>query len=116
MRDMKQQKNNTILNPWWMSVALLITTTATAPTYGNVVNMTETVAERDYLMDGKAHYLPGKLCIIDAIAGLGHAEGFCVGNIIKYVTRYRHKGGVEDLKKAKWYIDYMIENCENKEH
>jgi len=68
MRDMKQQKNNTILNPWWMSVALLITTTATAATYVNVVNMTETVAERDYLMDGKAHYLPGKVCIIDADA------------------------------------------------
>ena len=61
------------------------------------------------------HYNAAKMEVIDAIAGLGHAEGFCVGNIIKYVTRYRHKGGVEDLKKAKWYIDYMIENCENKE-
>ena len=46
--------------------------------------------------------------VIDAIEGLGYAKGFCVGSIIKYVTRYEHKNGVEDLKKAKWYIDYLI--------
>ena len=69
MRELKQQqKNNTILNPWWMSVALLITATATAATYVNVENMTETVAAHGYLMEGKAHYLPGKVCIIDADA------------------------------------------------
>ena len=33
---------------------------------------------------------------------------FCEGNIIKYVTRYREKNGVEDLKKAKWYLDRLI--------
>lgn len=30
------------------------------------------------------------------------------GNIIKYVSRYKRKNGVEDLKKAKWYLDYLI--------
>ena len=50
--------------------------------------------------------------VIDAIDG-SSAEGFCVGSIIKYVTRYKHKNGVEDLKKAKWYIDYLISSYEN---
>lgn len=40
---------------------------------------------------------------------------FLEGNIIKYVTRYKHKNGVEDLKKAKQYIERLIER-EEKEH
>jgi hypothetical protein len=34
--------------------------------------------------------------------------GFCVGNAIKYLWRHEQKGGVEDLKKARWYIDREI--------
>ena len=36
--------------------------------------------------------------------------GFCVGNIIKYVCRYKDKNGIEDLKKARHYIDDKINN------
>jgi hypothetical protein len=35
--------------------------------------------------------------------------GFFEGNIIKYVTRWKKKGGVEDLKKARHYLDKLIE-------
>ena len=35
--------------------------------------------------------------------------GFAEGNIVKYVTRYKDKNGVEDLKKARWYINKLIE-------
>lgn len=35
--------------------------------------------------------------------------GFIVGNIIKYICRYKDKNGIEDLKKAKHYIDILIE-------
>ena len=35
---------------------------------------------------------------------------FIEGNIIKYVCRWRDKGGVEDLKKAKHYLDILISN------
>lgn len=34
--------------------------------------------------------------------------GFCEGNIIKYVSRWEDKGGIEDLKKAKHYINILI--------
>lgn len=34
---------------------------------------------------------------------------YCQGSVVKYVTRYKEKGGVEDLKKAKHFIDLLIE-------
>jgi hypothetical protein len=34
---------------------------------------------------------------------------FFEGNVIKYVTRWRHKGGVQDLRKARHYLDMLIE-------
>jgi len=34
---------------------------------------------------------------------------FCEGNIIKYVCRHRAKGGLEDLKKARHYLEVLIE-------
>ena len=36
------------------------------------------------------------------------------GNVIKYITRWRDKGGIEDLRKAKNYIDYLIKYEEEK--
>lgn len=41
-----------------------------------------------------------------------HAFDFVEGNVIKYVTRYQHKNGVEDLKKALWYLDRLIKRQE----
>jgi len=40
-----------------------------------------------------------------------HANGigFFEGNVIKYVTRWKDKGGIDDLKKARHYIDMLIE-------
>lgn len=35
--------------------------------------------------------------------------GFCEGSAIKYLTRWRAKGGIEDLRKAKHFIDLLIE-------
>ncbi len=35
--------------------------------------------------------------------------GFCIGNVIKYVSRYDHKNGVEDLEKAAVYLKWAIE-------
>lgn len=36
--------------------------------------------------------------------------GFCEGNILKYLSRWRDKGGVEDLRKARHYLDLLIEH------
>jgi len=37
---------------------------------------------------------------------------FVEGNIIKYVSRYRYKKGLEDLRKAQWYLSYLIRKLE----
>lgn len=42
------------------------------------------------------------------------AEGFYIGNIIKYTSRYKQKNKLEDLKKARKYLDKLIE-LESKE-
>lgn len=41
--------------------------------------------------------------------------GFCEGNVIKYISRYKEKGGLDDLYKAKTYIEYLIKELEAKE-
>jgi hypothetical protein len=38
--------------------------------------------------------------------------GYPESNIIKYVTRHPYKGGLEDLKKARWYLNKLIEEIE----
>ena len=40
---------------------------------------------------------------------LANELGFCEGNVIKYLCRYRRKNGLEDLKKARQYLDFLIE-------
>lgn len=41
--------------------------------------------------------------------------GFNVGNVVKYVWRYKHKNGLEDLKKALWYLNDEILSLEAQE-
>lgn len=38
---------------------------------------------------------------------------WCVSNVIKYVSRYKRKNGLEDLKKAQWYLNKQIEILES---
>lgn len=64
------------------------------------------------------HYTQGKVESIDAIeSALGEEgfKGFLAGNVMKYIHRYRHKNGVEDLKKAKWYLERLISTLETNE-
>ena len=61
-----------------------------------------------------AHYNQGGIECIDAIkaaTGSGFIK-YCTGNVIKYLWRYDLKGGVEDLKKAAWYLDRAIKEME----
>lgn len=57
------------------------------------------------------HYVQGQIQAWDFI--LDQDFGFLAGNIIKYLCRYRHKGtAVSDLKKARHYLDKLIESVE----
>lgn len=57
-------------------------------------------------VNSPAHYTQGEMEVITAIEGLG--LDYHQGNVLKYVARYRYKNGLEDLRKAKWYIDRLI--------
>lgn len=63
------------------------------------------------------HYTAGKIECIDAIeaavTNLNGFEGVCVGNAIKYLFRWKLKGGIESLQKARWYIDRLIYSLES---
>mgnify|MGYP003627624809 FL=1 len=63
------------------------------------------------LINHPEHYTKG-IETIEYIQSWG--MGYVVGNIIKYVTRFPYKGTpLKDLEKAKWYIEYLIEEEKN---
>lgn len=62
------------------------------------------------------HYTEGGIECIEAIEAQLTAEeyrGYLKGNCVKYLWRERHKGGVESLKKAQWYMDHLIQYLED---
>lgn len=56
------------------------------------------------------HYNKAGIECIDAIAAATEDgfEYYLQGNIMKYLWRYRYKNGIEDLEKARWYLDKLI--------
>jgi hypothetical protein len=56
---------------------------------------------------GGDHYANKKIQPIEYI--MANDLNFCEGNVVKYITRWREKGGVESLRKIKHYVDFLIE-------
>jgi hypothetical protein len=60
-----------------------------------------------------SHYTAGGIECIDALeaatVNLAGIDAVCTANAIKYLWRWKQKNGVEDLKKAQWYINKLIE-------
>lgn len=67
------------------------------------------------MIDHPPHYTQGKVECIEAILSATGDGGqhFLQGNIIKYIWRYKHRHGIQDLKKAQWYLNALIECVEN---
>ena len=42
-------------------------------------------------------------------------EAVCTSNVLKYICRWKKKNGLEDLKKAEWYLKRLIEHIESSE-
>jgi hypothetical protein len=73
-----------------------------------------------------SHYTQGKIEVIEYLEDQGWAEGFCLGNAVKYISRAGHKQDfvgqdqmnktIEDLSKARWYLDRYIKYLENKKN
>ena len=64
-------------------------------------------------VNSPSHYTNGDIEVIDYIRDKLSPEqftGFCLGNVLKYVSRSRFKNGTEDLQKAEVYLKWAIEN------
>lgn len=62
------------------------------------------------------HYTDGGIECIEAIEAqltIEEYRGYLKGNCVKYLWRERHKGGVESLKKAQWYLERLIQISED---
>ena len=64
-----------------------------------------------------SHYTQGKVECLDALEsatiGKSGIEAVCVANVIKYLWRYEEKNGVEDVKKAQFYLNRLLAALEN---
>jgi hypothetical protein len=62
------------------------------------------------------HYRNGEVECIDAIKAATinkpGIQAVCVGNTIKYLWRYESKNRLEDVKKAQWYVNKLVEELE----
>lgn len=68
--------------------------------------------ERD-MVNHPPHYISDKgietIDVIQAFTeGLDGIEAVCTGNVIKYICRWHKKNGIEDLEKAKWYLNRLM--------
>jgi hypothetical protein len=61
---------------------------------------------------GGSHYKKYKIQPVEFI--VKNNIGFCEGNVIKYLLRFKEKGGVQDLEKAKHYIELLIDSTKSR--
>jgi hypothetical protein len=62
-----------------------------------------------------SHYTVGNVECIDvliATQGVEAVKGKCICDAMKYLYRHRNKNGLEDIKKAIWYLNKYVELCE----
>ena len=81
-----------------------------------IITMTMTEEEWDTVNQPK-HYGQGDIeCInyIEDFLSDDEYTGYLRGNIAKYLHRWRYKNGVEDLRKARWYLEALIQQQERK--
>ena len=81
---------------------------------------TTTGTEHDAVHSPSHYQIPGtSMEVIDVIEGIltpDQFEGYCYGNIIKYILRAPNKNGVEDLKKAAVYLEWLTLSLEDKQY
>lgn len=78
---------------------------------GSDKNISLTIETAD-VVNHPSHYETGKFECIDVMIETQGKEAvmdFCLCNAFKYLYRHKRKNGIEDIKKAKWYINKYIE-------
>ena len=80
-------------------------------------DLNECIGQDFDVINHPSHYTKGSIECIDAIdsatTGKSGIEAVCVANVIKYLFRYEEKNGLEDVKKAQWYLNKLISELES---
>lgn len=81
--------------------------------YEPAIDLPEPEVKPKDMVNHPSHYTGGKVECIDAlesaVTGLNGIEAVCTANAIKYLWRWKAKGGKQDLQKAVWYINKLME-------
>jgi len=85
------------------------------------VNYFELIEDKDKedMVNKPPHYTQGAIECIDVIEEItkpcSKFEAYIIGTVLKYLWRFKFKNGLEDLKKARWYLDKLIGKMEVEE-
>lgn len=74
---------------------------------------TQEIQKKD-MVNHPSHYTTGSIEVIDYIRDKLEPRDFtsyCIGNVLKYVSRWREKDGIQDLDKASVYLGWAIESA-----
>lgn len=102
---------SSMVAPLTGSICVKTATTSHGKTVFSDLLASDAFTEKDNV-NHPSHYTSGDIECIDAIKEatkhLSGFEGFLTGNCIKYLWRWRHKNGLEDLNKTIWYCNKLI--------
>lgn len=86
--------------------------------YQEMIPMSTPTPKPD-MVNHPPHYNSGKIEVITIMEDQLSPEeyrGYIKGQVLKYITREHHKNGLEDLKKAQWYLNRLIKYMEEKQN
>ena len=81
----------------------------------HIADIVYEIDSKNDIVNHPGHYETGKFECIEVMQealGVDAVKDFCICNAFKYIYRHKRKNGLEDIKKAKWYIDKFIELSE----
>lgn len=81
----------------------------------------DAVTSKPDMVNHPPHYISKNgietIDVIEAFtADLKGIEAVCTANVIKYICRWNHKNGLQDLEKAQWYLNHLIDYISKEEN
>lgn len=81
--------------------------------------MSDLYESTDKMVSHPSHYMHGGIETIDIIEAwtdsLNGIEAVDTANVIKYISRWKDKNGIQDLEKAQWYLSHLIKHLKDEE-
>ena len=84
----------------------------------HIADIVYEIDSKNDIVNHPGHYETGKFECIEVMQealGTDAVKDFCICNAFKYLYRHKRKNGLEDVKKAKWYIDKFLDLCSDSE-